>query len=376
MAISRTTNGRWRVQIKAGGVHVASRTFDLKRDAVDWQVAQKRALDFGEFVSRSAGKETVASAWERWQEGRLNSTSPTTRRTDRAAYRLLPASIRNCPTLAVRAAAFEGHYNQLLGRLTRASVMRYRNSYRAFFSWAMRQGMTHKNPAGSAEVPSGRAARPSREPWPFTSEQLWAVYRALVDEAGEARADFALVLGLTGLRPGELVAMRVRDVHGLPTPALRVTRSKTDDDPLRHSPKGGRGRTVPLVFDAWVVVEQHMVGRRPDDLLFPGARGAFMTVDYWRRAVRWENHAMGRRVYDLRHTYATACLLDGVNLLTLQKWMGHASISTTEKYLHLIGSDVEALALRQLNAAGEARRNSELGMAVSVSRRDLYPEVY
>ncbi len=65
---------------------------------------------------------------------------------------------------------------------------------------------------------------------------------------------------------------------------------------------------------------------------------------------------MGRRVYDLRHTYATNCLLSGVNLLTLQKWMGHASISTTEKYLHLMGSDGDTLAVARLDAASEARR--------------------
>ncbi len=82
-----------------------------------------------------------------------------------------------------------------------------------------------------------------------------------------------------------------------------------------------------------------------------------MAVDYWRTVVRWKEHAMGRRVYDLRHTYATACLLDGVNLLTLQKWMGHASISTTEKYLHLIGSDVDEMALARMNASAAARRS-------------------
>jgi len=264
--------------------------------------------------------------------------------------------MRNCPVSAVQTAAFERLYNQLLGRLTRSSVLRYRNSYRAFFSWASRQGMTSRNPASAAEVPAGRAEVPTTEARPFTPEEMWSVYRSLVAEAGETRANFALVLGLTGLRPGELVAMRVRDVQRLPAPAFRVTRSKTDDEPLRHATKSGKGRTVPLVAEAWAVIEPILTGRGADDLLFPGARGSFMAVDYWRVAVRWKEHAMGRRLYDLRHTFATSCLLDGVNLLTLQKWMGHASISTTEKYLHLIGSDVDASALARLNASAMTRR--------------------
>lgn len=208
VSITKTASGRWRARIKSGGLEVASRTFDLKRDAVDWETAQKRALAMGEFVSRSAGRESFTSAWERWQSGRLNAKSATSLKADRAAFRLLPASIRNSPISAVRTAAFEAHYNELLGRLTRASVLRYRNSYRAFFSWAARQGMIERNPASAAEVPPGRADLPSREPWPFSSEELWSVYRALVVEAGESRADFALVLGLTGLARGDAGARR------------------------------------------------------------------------------------------------------------------------------------------------------------------------
>lgn len=185
MAVSKTPSGRWRVRVTSGGVEVASKTFDLKRDAVDWETAQRRALDMGEFVSRSAGREPVASAWDRWQQGRANSKSGTTLKTDRAAFRLLPASIRNCPVPAVQTAAFERLYNQLLGQLTRASVLRYRNSYRAFFSWAGRQGITYRNPASTAHVPAGRADIPTTEARPFTPDEMWAVYRSLVAEAGE-----------------------------------------------------------------------------------------------------------------------------------------------------------------------------------------------
>lgn len=98
------------------------------------------------------------------------------------------------------------------------------------------------------------------------------------------------------------------------------------------------------------------MGKDREDLLFPSTHGGFMALDGWRDAVHWERHAMGRRVYDLRHTFATSALMDGVNLLTLQAWLGHASISTTEKYLHLVGTDADTTALARFNAAAEARR--------------------
>jgi integrase len=306
-------------------------------------------------------RETVDAAWQRWQATRVNSKSTLTHKTDASALRAIPATLRASRVREVSASHFEALYDQLLATLTRSSVVRYRNTYSAFFSWCQREQLIDRNPANAVRVPTGRAARPETEVWPFTPEEFWSVHAALVAEAGERRADIALVMGLTGLRPGELTALRVRDVQRASVPAFRVSRSKTDGQALRHTTKGGKPRNVPLVADAWAVVEPLLEHRHPDDLLFPNSRGGFLSLHNWRRAVHWDEHAMGRRVYDLRHTFATTALTDGTDLLTLQHWMGHASIETTQKYLHHLGTSADVAGLARLNGAADARRLAGVG---------------
>ena len=309
----------------------------------------------------NARREKFEDAWRRWQATRVNSKSTLTQKTDASAYRALPGTLHASRVSAVSTSQFETLYDDLLATLTRSSVVRYRNTYSAFFSWCQREGLISLNPASAMRVPTGRAARPETEIWPFTPEEFWSVHEALVAEAGERRASIAVVMALTGLRPGELTALRVRDVQRAPLPAFRVSRSKTDGQALRHATKGGKPRSVPLVSDVWAIVEPLLNDRHPEDLLFPNSRGGFLSLHNWRRAVRWEDHAMGRRVYDLRHTFATTALTDGTDLLTLQHWMGHASLETTQKYLHHLASSADASGLARLNGAADARRRVGVG---------------
>ena len=60
----------------------------------------------------------------------------------------------------------------------------------------------------------------------------------------------------------------------------------------------------------------------------------------------------GRRIHDLRHTAACLWLARGVDAATVQAWMGHASIATTNIYLHHMGTGADRAGLDRLNAPG------------------------
>jgi integrase len=64
--------------------------------------------------------------------------------------------------------------------------------------------------------------------------------------------------------------------------------------------------------------------------------------------------APGRRIHDLRHTATCLWLAKGVDPVTVQAWLGHASIATTNTYLHLLGSSADRAGLERLNAPGSA----------------------
>lgn len=239
--------------MKSGREKVADRTFDLKRDAQDWEAVQKRALDLGEFVDPKAGKELLGAALDRWHlswDGALASSTFTNE-----GYALKHAQgLRQRPLSTVSAADLNALYATPLRSLSRDTVVRFRQTLSAFFAWAVEHKLIGKNPATASKVPSGLAQRQRREIYPLTLTELRAVHSALLAATTKASADIALVLGLTGLRWGELVALRVRDVQQLPYPALRVSHSKPDGEPVRNVTKSGKARTVPLTDDAAAIV--------------------------------------------------------------------------------------------------------------------------
>ena len=79
------------------------------------------------------------------------------------------------------------------------------------------------------------------------------------------------------------------------------------------------------------------------------------------RAVDWRRTSCGRRIHDLRYTAACVWLSRGVDPGTVQAWMGHESIATTNLYLHFLGTGAHRVGLGLLNspqgAAGGTSRN-------------------
>jgi integrase len=167
----------------------------------------------------------------------------------------------------------------------------------------------------------------------FSPEEVWALVRAAASDQDGA---VYLTAAFTGLRMGELLALRWRDVDFAGS-TVRVRASYYAGQ--LTTPKSGKVRAVPLAPDVASALAQ--LGRRPhwtgeDDLVFPGEGGDYLDGSALRRrykAALASAAVRPLRFHDLRHTFGTR-MIAKADIRRVQEWMGHADIQTTMRYLH------------------------------------------
>lgn len=188
--------------------------------------------------------------------------------------------------------------------------------------------------------------------YPFSEDELERVYRRALQR--DARlADILLIDGWTGLRWSELRAVRVRDFVEVPIPLLIVQRAEPEGVKVKGT-KSGRTRRVPASDRILDRVRSMASSRGADERLFVTTAGYRLHQSAFKRTLKWAEVADGRRIHDLRHTAACLWLANGVDPGTVQAWMGHASIATTNLYLHHLGASADRAGLDALNARSRA----------------------
>jgi integrase len=167
----------------------------------------------------------------------------------------------------------------------------------------------------------------------FSPEEVHALARAATSEQDVA---IYLTAAFTGLRQGELVALRWRDVDFAGS-YIRVTASYTNGE--LSTPKSGKVRSVPMaseVGEALARLGQRGNGTADDDLVFVGLAGGHLDASAllrrYRAALR-SAHLRPLRFHDLRHTFGTRVIAEA-DIRRVQEWMGHADVQTTMRYLH------------------------------------------
>jgi integrase len=179
----------------------------------------------------------------------------------------------------------------------------------------------------------------------YTVEEVMALVRAAENEPDRekqqaAKQDGAIYLtaALTGLRLGEVLALRVRDVD-FDNDTVRVLQSV---DPVEGvgTTKSGHGRSVPMVpqvAQALARLLQRDLFTGLDDLVFPNDVGRWLDGSALRRRYKNAQMAAGLRplrFHDLRHTFGTHGRASAESDRELQEWMGHADARTTARYTH------------------------------------------
>jgi integrase/recombinase XerC len=207
-----------------------------------------------------------------------------------------------------------------------ATLARKQASLRAFYEHRVRMGHIADSPARRLAFPRRRVSLPNV----VAVDDCFALLEAPSARTAAGlrdRAALELLYG-AGLRVSELVGLDVAHLQ---------------DDCVRVLGKGRKQRLVPLVAKARAALERYLSRRhelRPrSDALFLNRQGGRLTArSVARQLDRYALIAGARRhvhPHALRHSFATHLLDMGADLRGIQELLGHASLSTTQRYTHV-----------------------------------------
>ena len=234
-----------------------------------------------------------------------------------------------------------------LETLAPKTVRNHLNTIHSIFDIGMRLDWCHRNPVKLADRPVIKAAETRIK---FLSQPELEKLLALgypADALGRIEPTLYLTAAMTGLRQGELIGLRWRDVD------LEARRVRVVSPYVRGEfgdPKSERsGRSVPLaqrVADALARLRELSAYRHDSELVFchPESGNPLDRSKLVRRFKERLRDADVRPIvfHELRHTFGTRMAAAGVPLRTIQHWMGHADSKTTQVYAHYQPSEQEA----------------------------------
>jgi integrase len=222
---------------------------------------------------------------------------------------------------------------------------------RQVLSRAVVWGMIDVNPAKlGVDNPSPRR----REQRPFES---WAELDAVAANLAPRYRPMVIFAAATGLRPAEWLALERRDIDR-EARVVFVRRSFTKGR-LKCTKTEASRRAVPLQAIALDAIEQQPPSPY-SPLLFPAERGGYLDVHNfrnreWKPAQRAAEIEPLRRVYDLRHTFATFALRAGISTFDLSRYMG-ASLTMIDRHYGHLARDGREHAIRLLDELSAGQR--------------------
>ena len=211
--------------------------------------------------------------------------------------------------------------------LAKSSIGRKLAAIRSLFRFLLRRGILEKNPAELVSSPK----REKKLPFHLDIDEVTTLIEAPDAITPISIRDHAILETLysSGLRVSELTGLNIGGAD-LVAGSVKVLG------------KGGKERIVPLGSKAITALEEYLDLRGSRELhapLFLNSRGGRLTRRSVARIVdRYMIHLETMKKaspHTLRHTFATHLLEGGADLRAIQEMLGHASLSTTQKYTHV-----------------------------------------
>jgi len=317
--IQKRPDGRWRARYRDNPGQEHARHFKRKIDAQRWLDDITTAVTTGTYVDPSRGRVAVGEWAQTWLLRKVDP-KPTTRRGYASAIRThIDPRWATVKLIDITHAAVAAWVAGLTELGLSASTRHAHRVLSLILDLAMRDGRLARNPA--QRVPLPRLGK---------HNQIYldhADVDALADAAGEYRL-VILFLAYTGVRYGEMAALRVRNLDLL---RRRVSISEAVADVSGHAvfgtPKNHQQRSAPVSRFLVEDLAQHVAFKQSDDFVFAADRGGLLHLRNFRRdvfdpAVRAAG-LDGLTPHALRHTAAGSAIASGANVKVVQTMLGH-----------------------------------------------------
>ncbi|MCB1533072.1 MAG: tyrosine recombinase XerC [Alphaproteobacteria bacterium] len=211
-----------------------------------------------------------------------------------------------------------------------ASRARSLSGVKSLLSWLDKQGIMHNSAISVLQTPK----LPHKLPRPLLEGQAKDVLAnagllAKTDWIGARNSALFTLLYGCGLRIDEALQLNMTD--------------KPRDGALRVLGKGSKERLVPVIALVETTLEHYLellpFAKEKDSPLFRGTRGGRLNQGVAQKAMRELRKTLGlpgnATPHALRHSFATHLLQNGANLREIQDLLGHASLSTTQRYTEI-----------------------------------------
>lgn len=358
--VEQLPSGRWRVRLTVDGRRQTLGTYLSAEEAGEVLDAAREKLASG--AARPVGGSTLRAYGEGWLDDRERA-GRRGMASVRSQWRhhVATAPFADLPLSAVTRLQVRDWLRATSRKVSRGSLRLVHGYLRQCFEYAIDDGLVRENPAAFRRERVRRSRESDSETtraWTYLTleEQRRLATTDLLPEHSRLLLQFLLY---TGLRVGEAVAMRRADVRlDAPAPHLVVRYGSPPAGPT----KTGEIRVLPLLPPLQPVLRRWLAlcptGRdNPHGLLWPAPRGGFLAVshpagrtreaDTW-RLVRERLFKRRVRIHDLRHTCASSLVAGwwgrAWSLLEVKEYLGHSSISMTQRYAHLASSTLADLA--------------------------------
>jgi integrase len=347
---------RWRARYVDDAGREHAKGFARKSDAQNWVDSEVTAkFVTGTYIEPSAAQVTVTAIYESWfpSQAHISAKTAASRRSawmsrvepqwgDTVVADVRPATIRAWVTSMVKVGVGTPTIENAFGLL------------RQLLGAAVEDNRIAHNPCIGIRLPKRR--HPDRG---YLSHAQVIALASTVERQGEV----VRFLAYTGLRWGEMAALRVQDFDMLRR-RVNVSRSVTESGGLVWStPKTWERRSVPFPAVLCNELAVLMVGKGRDDLVFTDQRGGVLRNSNWRARVFRPAVAKCKVAdetfptitpHDLRHTAASLAVSAHANVKAVQRMLGHAKASMTlDIYADLFDEDLDGVADR-LDAAIQA----------------------